>query len=112
MSSSFRIRIRIHDATGRVDDIVENRDDHRHHAIDAVVIALTDPSMVAYMNKNAAAFYDLKFRGGFLRREFETPVEKFQEILENVVANIIVSGALIEKSPARFYEETNYGAGL
>lgn len=102
---------RIHDATGRVDDIVKkNRDDHRHHAIDAVVIALTDPSMVAYMNKNAAAFYDLKFRGGFLRREFETPVEKFQEILENVVANIIVSRRVNRKVSGALHEETNYGA--
>ncbi len=96
---------------GKVEDIEKkNRDDHRHHAIDALVVAMTDVRMIQYMNRNAEEFYDLNGRGGFLRRKFEKPRENFRSIVENVVADIIVSRRVDRKVTGALHEETNYGA--
>ena len=95
--------------SGQVDVVKKNRDDHRHHAVDAVVIALTSPAVVKNLSANAEEFYKLKGRGWFALRLFEPPCTGFREIVKTVVDGITVSRRVERKVSGALHEETNYG---
>lgn len=63
----------------------KNRDDHRHHAVDALVMACTKRSYLQELSKwnRYRRSYDLK--------EFPMPWEGFREDAEAAVGNILVS---------------------
>ncbi|MBQ9874570.1 MAG: type II CRISPR RNA-guided endonuclease Cas9 [Thermoguttaceae bacterium] len=93
-------------------DVIEkNRADHRHHAIDAAVVALTDAAIVKKLNERAEIFTRKEFRGSFLRDdlEFPEPCPNFREILGKVLDDIIVSRRVDRKVSGPLHEETNYG---
>lgn len=84
----------------------KNRNDHRHHAIDAVVIGLTDRKMI----EQAARMADRREQdGGKLIGFIPEPWKGFREEVEKAVQRMVVyhkpnhgiSGALVEA--------TNYG---
>ncbi len=83
------------------DGDAKSRDDHRHHAVDAVVIALTTPKHL----KNLARKYEYKNE----HREFPSPWEGFRRDVRNAVEKINVSYRPTRKIAGGLHEETNYG---
>jgi len=81
----------------------KTRDDHRHHAIDAVVIALTTPAVVKRMSEIAAR--DGRSRGD----GFPPPWEGFRDQVKRRIEQTVVSHRTLRKLRGALHEETNYG---
>ncbi len=85
----------------------KERTDHRHHAIDGVVIALTDRSMlkrVTDANKRAS-------EQGMdrLLKEFELPWDGFMEEIQAKTDAIVISHKPDHGAGGQLHEETAYG---
>jgi CRISPR-associated endonuclease Csn1 len=65
----------------------KSRDDHRHHAIDALVIANTSGEHIRLLS--TASNFD--FRGKLTVEHFPVPFEKFRENAEDKINEILVS---------------------
>jgi len=76
---------------------LKNRDDHRHHAVDAIVIALTDRSRLQQLAKH---------RGN---TELPHPWKSFRQDIEAAVNSINVSHRVRRKVAGALHEETIYG---
>jgi CRISPR-associated endonuclease Csn1 len=76
---------------------LKNRDDHRHHAIDAIVIALTDRSRLQQLARR---------RGD---EELPRPWKSFRQDVEAAVNSINVSHRVRRKVAGALHEETIYG---
>jgi CRISPR-associated endonuclease Csn1 len=84
----------------------KSRLDHRHHAIDAIVIALTTRSHV----KNLSSIYDFIGKRPQLPCPMEPySLEAFHNIVQSVVDKINVSWRPERKVSGQITEETNYG---
>jgi CRISPR-associated endonuclease Csn1 len=86
------------------DDLKEgekNRGNHHHHAVDAIVIALTDTRQL----KRLGVYKDSKKRSNFPRPWFS-----LREDAENAINKIIVSHRPSGRVRGSFHEDTNYGA--
>jgi len=83
---------------------LKNRDDHRHHAVDAIVIALTDRSRLQQLTK-------IKKSGGVLKtgEALPYPWESFHNDVKNTVNAINVSHRVERKVHGALHEETLYG---
>jgi len=79
---------------------LKNRDDHRHHAIDAAVVAVT-------RNKHLRDLAGSKYSVG--ESSFEQPWEDFREELAEKVKHINVSHRVTRKVSGQLHEETSYG---
>lgn len=79
---------------------VKNREDHRHHAIDATVVALTSRRL--YMDIVHAAE-----RGRDIH--VAEPWPGFRDVLQQRLEKVIVSHAPVRKLVGAFHEETGYG---
>jgi CRISPR-associated endonuclease Csn1 len=68
----------------------KNRDDHRHHAIDAITVAMTDRS---FLNKLSHYFgkYKERERGVEKKPQFDPPWEGFDRDVKEAIDNILVS---------------------
>ncbi|MCX7964788.1 MAG: type II CRISPR RNA-guided endonuclease Cas9 [Candidatus Sumerlaea chitinivorans] len=79
----------------------KNRDDHRHHAIDAAVIAMT----------TAKHLHNLSRREHFRRNRmnFPEPWPGFRVAVKHAVDSIVVSHAPTRRVRGPLHEETNYG---
>lgn len=85
----------------------KNRWDHRHHAIDAIVIALTDRALFQRISRLAAQNESLH------RRELkgiETPWDGFLDDVKEWMDNIVVSHAPTRRVRGQLLEDTAYGA--
>ncbi len=82
----------------------KNRADHRHHAIDAVVIALTNRSRLQALAKSMSDRTNL--REGELLDE---PWENFRDTIKERVAKVWVSHRVERKVSGALHEETQYG---
>ncbi len=82
----------------------KNRADHRHHAIDAVVIALTN-------RKRLAELAQIRAEGGTQRtgRIALDPWDSFRDDLQQAVRQIKVSHRAERKVRGQLHEETLYG---
>ena len=84
----------------------KNRSDHRHHAVDAVVIALIDPGMVHRMARQA----DKAWQRG--ERRSLTPVQEpwpgFMADVRAKIEGIVVSHRSNGRLAGALHEETNY----
>ena len=78
---------------------IKNRDDHRHHAVDALVIALTDRSRLTQL---------ARVRG--TSEQLAAPWLDFRNTVEEVAARIKVSHRVSRKVAGALHEETIYGA--
>jgi CRISPR-associated endonuclease Csn1 len=82
----------------------KNRADHRHHAIDAVVIALTNRSRLQSLAKSMSDHAN--DRQGELLDE---PWDNFREIIKQRVSRIWVSHRVERKVSGPLHKETHYG---
>lgn len=71
-------------------DPKKNRDDHRHHAIDAMVIALTNHRMVQELNRYNAQRDECKY-GKTDRPVIEKPWPALRKDVEGAAQNILIS---------------------
>lgn len=83
--------------------ISKSRDDHRHHAVDALVVALTDSKTIR------------SFASAFKRSQdpdqVPPPWADFRADVERAVADIVVSHRVHRKLAGGLHEETFYGPG-
>ena len=114
-----------HQAPENVDLDQKLRTDHRHHAVDAVVIALTDQRTVGFLNHAAARIenarlnqQDMRDRHGKLRKRFaeftdeQMPWgtrETFFDSVRAAVASLVVSHRAEHKIQGQLHKETIYG---
>jgi len=88
-------------------DSSKNRGDHRHHAVDALVIALTDPGSLKRVSAASAA---RDVPGPWDRRlKIDEPWNGFEKEAREVIRDIIVSHAAARRLSGGFTEETAYG---
>lgn len=88
------------------DNLEKNRSDHRHHAVDAIVIALTSRSLfqtIAYLSKTSGRYLG---QSGF---KLEEPWPLFYSDANDNISDIIVSYAPSRKISGALHEETAYG---
>lgn len=79
---------------------LKNREDHRHHAIDAAVVAATE-------NKHLRDLAGSKYKP--TGKAFLPPWEGFRERLQDCVNQILVSHRVTRKVSGPLHEETSYG---
>jgi CRISPR-associated endonuclease Csn1 len=85
----------------------KNRDDHRHHAVDAAVIAVCDRSLIQRISTAARkAEADGENR---LLKSLDVPWVGFREELAEVVRRIVVSHKPDHGREAGLHNATNYG---
>lgn len=86
----------------------KNRDDHRHHAVDALVIAMTDRRAMKLLSE-AAVRAPLERRRRFGR--LEPPWPGFEREVEEQVARIVVSRRVNRRVSGPLHDATCYGVG-
>lgn len=87
------------------DDGEKNRLDHRHHAVDAIVIALTSQRNVQQLARYAETGGDrLRFD------DAKPPINNLRQQAQEIVESIIVSHKSQRKIKGPLHEETLYGA--
>jgi CRISPR-associated endonuclease Csn1 len=84
------------------------RTDHRHHAIDAIVIALTSQSAVQQMSVAAARAPSWQ-SGGRSFRGMEAPWPNFVDSIRPHIGSMVVSHRPEHKMSGALHDETNYG---
>lgn len=85
----------------------KNRDDHRHHAVDALVVACTDRSLFQRLSRLSAQHGSKSLRE--LGSVFPAPWPSFREDAKAQVAAIVVSHQITRKIEGALHEETAYG---
>ncbi len=80
---------------------IKNRDNHRHHAVDALVIALANRSRLQQLARSRAYRVDPS--------TFEEPWPAFRQEVEAKVNAIYVSHRPLRKIRGALHEETHYG---
>jgi CRISPR-associated endonuclease Csn1 len=91
----------------------KNRNDHRHHAIDAVAIALCSPTLVKEINSEAVKASERYEKGkGWSMPDGNilSPIKNLFEQVEKAVKNINVSRRINRKISGSLHEDTNYSA--
>ncbi|MBQ2788596.1 MAG: type II CRISPR RNA-guided endonuclease Cas9, partial [Thermoguttaceae bacterium] len=92
----------------------KNRDDLRHHAVDALTVALIGPGTVKTLADSAKVAEDMKLRRLFATAEIAAPEtatgERFDDVVKRAVDRIVVSHRVDRKVSGALHEETNYGA--
>jgi len=87
----------------------KNRADHRHHAIDAVVIALSGAGEVHRLSRAAEEAEHMNLPGLFPRGEcFDSPWEGFLDDTRRGVEAINVSWRVSRKLSGKLHKETNF----
>lgn len=87
---------------------VKTRDDHRHHAVDALVIALTTRSAVKQLSDAAQKQHRMKGRTRGFGKLVEQPWDSFLEDTRASVEAILVSHRVDHRVSGRLHEETFY----
>ncbi len=88
----------------------KSRDDHRHHAIDALVVALTNRSTIHQMSRAAVQQLEDKGRSRGWWKHVDAPWDGFLENVQGTVDEIVVSHRVNRKVNGRLHEDTNYTA--
>ena len=84
----------------------KNRDDHRHHAIDAIVVALTSRGLFQDLSRMSAESGESLSQRGFTLRK---PWEGFYNDVKEKMGAIIISHAPSRAISGALHEETAYG---
>lgn len=85
---------------------LKSRADHRHHAIDAVVIALSGRGLLKKY-QDYWRFRDTRLAGQ--RPDFPTPWEALRSDVQFAASEVVVSHRAQKKIAGAFHEETFYG---
>jgi CRISPR-associated endonuclease Csn1 len=88
----------------------KSRDDHRHHAVDALVVALTNRATVKRIADAAKRQFDEKGRSRGWWRRVEDPWDGFLQDVQQSIDGITVSHRVSRKVAGRLHEDTNYSA--
>lgn len=86
-------------------DGVKSRSDHRHHAVDALAVAVIGPALVQQLQSAAADAEKAR------RRRFAPigpPWESFLDDARNAIEGIVISHRTQRTLSGPFHEETNY----
>lgn len=83
----------------------KTRDDHRHHAVDALVVALTSPAMVKRLQEAAER---ASAEGRRLFARVQEPWAGFLEQAREKILAVNVSARLSKKIAGDLHEDTNY----
>ncbi len=86
----------------------KNREDHRQHAIDAIVVALTSPRLIKNISEQAERIPKDERKHDRWWRFIAPPWETIFNDAYEKVHNIIVSHRPERKVSGRLHEETNY----
>jgi len=81
--------------------LIKDRDDHRHHSIDAAVVAVTRPEHLRQLGKS-------KYSNA--TSSFPPPWPHFREELAEKAKHINVSHRVTRRARGRLHDETSYGA--
>jgi CRISPR-associated endonuclease Csn1 len=83
----------------------KNRDDHRHHAVDAIVIAMTETRLLQQLSRDNSRGHDLD------RLVINVPSHwnRFREDAVEVIERIIVSHKIDHGKNTKLHDETYYG---
>ncbi len=81
----------------------KNREDHRHHAIDAIVIALTTDSVIKEISRRSAG------QRGIRGVKLKTPWDGFRDDVKRKIQEMVVSHRVRRKISGALHEEMNYG---
>lgn len=85
----------------------KNRDDHRHHAVDAIVIALTTPGSVKMLTESALPAWERpRYKGRF--HVPDMPWETFEEDVKKAIDSIVVSHRVKRSINGPLHKDTNY----
>ncbi|HKT12983.1 MAG TPA: type II CRISPR RNA-guided endonuclease Cas9, partial [Terriglobia bacterium] len=85
--------------------VAKSRDDHRHHAVDAIVIGLTDAAMIKRLS-DAAQRAPFEHRRRFA--SLEAPWPNFTDSVRGEIDKIVVSHRVSKKVSGALHEETIY----
>ncbi len=86
------------------DENIKTRDDHRHHAIDAITIALTDSSMIKKISDASKREKNINS----LFKDFQAPWENFRKEVEEKIEKINISRRINKKVSGQLHDETFY----
>lgn len=89
------------------DEDEKNREDHRHHAVDAMVVALTDAKTVAMLSRSAESAAERGHRL-FALDKIEKPWPTFLEDVRRSIDAINISYRVNRRVKGALHEETNY----
>lgn len=89
------------------DENKKNRTDHRHHSIDATIIALTSRSLLKHASEQFWSHGDRE-KISELYSELK-PTKSFEEGLEKKLSEMIISHTATHKIRGWLHEETGYG---
>ncbi|HAK38058.1 MAG TPA: type II CRISPR RNA-guided endonuclease Cas9 [Nitrospina sp.] len=83
---------------------MKNREDHRHHAIDAAVVAMTATAPLRKLSQ-----YN-KYRREATRKAFPQPWDSFRSDVELAVGNVLVSHQVHKRARGKLHEESIFSA--
>jgi len=81
--------------------------DHRHHAIDAIVIGMMDRALLQNLSSYTSVNGSMSLK--YKHDRFELPWVGFKEAVEKSISNIIISHKVKQKPTGQLHEETFYG---
>ncbi|MGL4593106.1 MAG: type II CRISPR RNA-guided endonuclease Cas9, partial [Thermoguttaceae bacterium] len=88
--------------------IEKNRADHRHHAVDAAVIAMCDVRTVQMLQRAAEKASDMGTNRLFVKGGIEEPIKNFRQQIKNAVEKINISFRCNRKASGSLHDGTNY----
>lgn len=88
------------------DNFDKSRDDHRHHAVDAVAIAMTTPATIKTLGDAASR---AGAAGRRLFAQFDPPWNGFREQVETAIMGITTSHRVCNRVRGKLHKETFYG---
>jgi CRISPR-associated endonuclease Csn1 len=94
-------------STDKGGTVPKERTDHRHHAVDAVAIALTSPGTVKQLS-DAAQRAPIEHRRRF--GSLQAPWPDFVDCVRDVIDSILVSHRVSKKVSGALHKETLYSA--
>ncbi len=90
------------------EDHTKNRDDHRHHAIDAAIVGACDRATIQQISNAAKRAEDTGENR--LLRNFPEPWDGFRNELADIVKRIVVSHKPDHSPEGELHNDTNYGS--
>lgn len=105
-NSLLRPKEKIDMSTGEITEI-KNRDDHRHHAIDALVVACTTRSMLQRRSTWESTEESERRLGQ--KPRFPYPWQGIREQAQFALSNIIVSHVVNKRVRGQLHQDTYYG---
>lgn len=88
----------------------KNRADHRHHALDAIILAMTNRSRIYQLGKAFQSRYVIQDTGELVSPEhLPEPWDNFRESVRAALAKINISHKVQRKVSGPLHEDTFYG---